>query len=179
MNGKRLLLIFFILLLASTVSVVADEEQHHHDEETLTLDGYEIGLATEPESPEVGEEAHLVVHIDSGGESVTGLHVEIQIAKMEMHSGEMKEHMVLSFEEGHAHEEENEPGHYALHHTFEEEGTYMIQVKIEDVGVTDDAFHVTVKGSFHKGELTLYLVLIAIGIGVAALVVVGVKMRGA
>lgn len=138
MSKKGILIVFFILLLASTVSVFADEEHEHddHDEETLTVNGYEIGLAMEPESPKVGE-VHLVVHIESDGESISGLHVEIQITEMEMHSGEMEEHLVMSFEEGHAHEEEDEPGHYALHHIFEEEGEYMFRVKIEDVGVSD------------------------------------------
>lgn len=175
MNRKAIPIIFFVLLLASTVSVIADEE---HDDETLTINGYEIGLAMEPETPKAREEVHLVVHVESDGENISNLHVEIKITEMEMHSGEMEEHMVLSFEEGHAHEEEDEPGHYALHHEFEEEGEYMFRVKIEDVGVSD-AFHRAVGGSFQKGELTLPLVFVAVGVGVAALVVVGVKMGGA
>lgn len=174
MSRKTLLAVFFILFLASTASVTADEEQEHH----VTLDGYKISLLTETESLRVGDEVHLVVHIESEGQSISGLHVEIEITKMEMHSDEMEEHPVLSFEEGHAHEENNEPGHYALHHKFEEEGTYMIRIKVEDVGVTD-AFHVTVRGSFHKGALTLPLIFIAVGIGGAALTFVGVKMKGA
>ena len=177
MDKKGLIIIFFVLLLVSTVSVIADEEQEHSDEhqqldeKAIILDGYEIELVTEPESPKIGKELHLVVHIEnqSDGESVSGLHVEIKITKM-------NEQIVLYFEEGHAHEED-ELGHYALHYMFEEEGYFKIHVKIEDVGVADDTFHVTVESSFLKEELTSPLVFTATGIGVAALIVVGVKMR--
>ncbi|MFQ5976176.1 MAG: hypothetical protein ACE5J5_07680 [Candidatus Hydrothermarchaeales archaeon] len=175
MNKHGIQIAFLILLLASIVPVIADSE---HDYETKTLDGCEIGLLMEPENPKVGEEAHLMAHIENESESVSALHVEIQITKMEMHAGEMEEHTVLDFEEGHAHEEETEPGYYAHHYTFEEEGTYMIRVKIEDVGVTD-AFHITVEGSFHKGELTMPLAFTAIGIGIATLMIIWTKKSGA
>ena len=179
MNKNGMLLVtFLVLVIALGVSVAAEVDHEHETEhETKTVNGYEIELLTEPESPETGE-VHLVAHIENESESVSDLHVEIQITKMEMHAGEMEEHTVLDFEEGHAHEEENEPGHYAHHYTFEEEGTYMIRVKIEDVGVTD-AFHITVAGSFHKGELTMPLAFVAIGIGIAALMIIWTKKGGA
>jgi len=179
MSTKGLLVMLFILLLTSTVPVLAAEEEHeHHGDKVITLDGYEITLLTEPEDPKVDNEVHLVVHIEREGQSVSGLHVELEITKMEMHSDEMEEHLILSFEDGHAHEEDDRPGHYALHHKFEEEGTYMIRIKVEDVGVTD-AFHITVGGSFHKGAFMLPLIFIAISIGGAALAIVGFKMKGA
>jgi hypothetical protein len=175
MNKKGMLLAtFLVLVIALGMSVAADvDHEHDAEHEIKTVNGYEIELLTEPETPEIGE-VHLIAHIE--GENSSGLHVEIQVAKMEMHAGEMEEHIVLDFEDGHAHEDE--PGHYAIHYTFEEEGTYMIRVKIEDVGTTD-AFHITVASSFHKGELTMPLIFVTVGIGAAALMLVWTKKGGA
>jgi len=174
---KELATAAFLLLLAMMVSPVIGDEPNHHNDQTVTLNGYNLRLLIEPETPKAGEEVHLVVHVELETNEVSGLHVEVKITKMEMHGEEMEEHSILSFEEGHAHEEE-EPGHYALHHTFEEEGEYMIRVKIEDVGISDP-FHIEVRSGFDKSGFTLPLVFIAVAIGASALVGVWTKTRSA
>lgn len=182
MHKKGMLFLTFLVLVILLGVSVAAETNHDHEHETehevKMVNGYGVELLTEPENPKTGKEAQLIAHIKNENTSVSNLHVEIQITKMEMHAEEMEEHIVLAFEEGNAHEEENEPGHYAYHHTFEEEGAYMIRVKIEGVGTTD-AFHITVVGSFHKGELSLPLIFVAIGIGTAALMIVWTQKRRA
>lgn len=179
MDRKGFFCAAFLVVLLAWVLPVAGDVDHDHEaqQEILTVNGYQIELVTKPEVPKAGTEVELQMHIEHSGQSVSDLHVETQISKMEMHSDDMEEHVVLHFEEGHTHEEDSEPGHYVHHFTFDEPGTYMIRVRIEDVGVSEP-YNITVESSFSKDIFTAPLIYAALSIGIGTVIFVWTRKSG-